>query len=209
MLRQKHSEARQWWVLLPLLGILAYGVLYYLATLLYPGGSNANPYSEGFNWADNYWCDLLGRGAKNGQLNPARPLALTAMLLLCVSLALFWYLLPGLFPLQKKSSRLIRIAGVTSMFLAFFVFTGYHDFIIYAAGLLGLLAIAAAVIGLYRAHVRSLLWLGVFCLALVLVNNYIYRSGQFIEALPVVQKVSFFIFFLWVILLDIALFIKK
>lgn len=209
MLPQKHSETHYLWILMPLFGILTYVLLFYLATLLYPGGSNADPYAQGFNWIHNYWCDLLGPGAKNGQLNPARPLALVAMLLLCASLAMFWYLLPGLFPTRKTWPRLIRIAGITSMLLAFFVFTSYHDLVVYAAGILGLVAIVATAIGLYRAHVRSLLWLGLFCLVLVLVNNYIYRSGQYITALPVIQKFSFFIFFLWVILLDIALFRKK
>lgn len=209
MLPQKQSEASRVWVLLPVFGILAFALLYYFASLLYPGGSNADPYSEGFDWADNYWCDLLGQGAKNGRLNPARPLALIAMLVLCTSLAVFWYLLPELFSWHKNSSHFIRFAGVTSMLLAFFVFTGYHDLVIYVAGIMGLLAIIAAEIGLYKAHVNGLLWLGLFCLALIFINNYIYQSGNFIERLPVIQKFSFFIFFLWVILLNIALFRKK
>lgn len=51
------------WLLFPPTGILIFFMLYVVAALLYPGGSQADKASTGFSWMNNYWCNLLNEKA--------------------------------------------------------------------------------------------------------------------------------------------------
>ncbi|MBK7587466.1 MAG: hypothetical protein IPI22_03615 [Bacteroidetes bacterium] len=118
-----------------------------MATLYYPGGSNVDKTTPGFDWLNKYWCDLTGQLAKNGEINSARPIALIAMLILCSSLWVFWYYLPRLFSANKFNS-IIRYTGITSMTVAIFLFTSLHDVVINIAGTFGIAALTGVFIGL-------------------------------------------------------------
>jgi len=83
-------KAKSILILTPLFGTLLFTCLYFIATLFYPGGSQADKNSKGFSWTNNYWCNLLNENAMNGQHNAARPIAITAMLVLCTTLMIFW-----------------------------------------------------------------------------------------------------------------------
>ncbi|MBT8238589.1 MAG: hypothetical protein HKN51_09070, partial [Saprospiraceae bacterium] len=65
-------------ILLPTLGILIFMGLYVYATTLYPGGSQADINSVGYDWGNNYWCNLMSENGMNGLENPARPISLFA-----------------------------------------------------------------------------------------------------------------------------------
>ena len=183
--------------LVVLTGSVLFGLLYVVAARLYPGGSTADPNEAGFNVFTNYWCDLLGNHAKNGQLNPGQPFAMTAMVVLCLTLAYFFYATPGLLGYAKATQRLLQAAGVLSMVVAPFIFTVYHDTVINVAGTFGVLTMLGTFTGLYRYGYVALLRLGLVCLVLCGLNNYIYHTHHFIEYLPIVQKFSFFLFLLW------------
>lgn len=75
--------------MIPIIGGGVFILLYVIATLFYPGGSNQHPNEIGFNWLTNFWCDLTGSIAKNGQKNNAQPIALVAMLVLCLVCSVF------------------------------------------------------------------------------------------------------------------------
>lgn len=75
---------------IPVLGIICFACLYYYASTLYPGGSQADLHSDGFDWVHNYWCNLMNEKGGNGQINTARRMAIFAMMLLCVSLSVFF-----------------------------------------------------------------------------------------------------------------------
>jgi hypothetical protein len=60
------------------------------ASMLYPGGSQADLQSVGYDWIHNYWCNLMNDQAMNGQSNPAKPFAVVAMVILCLSLLVFF-----------------------------------------------------------------------------------------------------------------------
>lgn len=198
-----------YWVLAPLMGIGAFIQLYLVATLLYPGGSQANPQSIGFSWLHNYWCNLFNVEAINGQLNPARPVALLAMLILCVSLAMLWYILPNLFAFNRISSKIIQGTGLLSMLLAGLIFTPYHDLFINLAGLLGLITLLYTFSGLYQGQYKNLFWLGCSCLALMGLNNYIYYTRDQLYWLPSLQKLTFALFLSWVSLLNWEVYKKQ
>ncbi|WP_420149245.1 hypothetical protein [Spirosoma sp.] len=178
-------------ILTPFIGLATFIGLYLLATLLYPGGSQANQHSLGFSWLHNYWCNLLNPLAIDGQPNAARPLAVLAMLVLCVSLASFWYLLPTLFAFSRPINTLIQGAGILSMLLTSLIFTPYHDLVINVAGLFSLIALSYTFRGLYQHHYRRLFWFGLGCLGLIGCNNYIYYSQHYLYYLPLLQKITF------------------
>ncbi|WP_375446854.1 hypothetical protein [uncultured Fibrella sp.] len=192
-------------MLVPLLGIGTFLVLFLLATYLYPGGSQADKQAVGFSWLHNYWCNLLNVYAMNGQPNLARPVALAAMSVLCISLSIFWYFLPLLFTFSQRGSLLIRSTGIGSMLSALFIFTNFHDLVINIAGFLGLITLTGTFIGLYKCRLIKLLWLGIGCLLLMVVNNYIYYTSDSLYYLPLVQKVTFAFVLLWISLLTIQM----
>ncbi|MCB0627307.1 MAG: hypothetical protein KDC43_26170, partial [Saprospiraceae bacterium] len=124
------------WALLPIAGIGLFAILFLVAAGLYPGGSQHDPQAAGFSWAHNYWCHLLNDRALNGNSNPARPVALAGMFVLCSALAVFWYLLPSALDLGRWMARTVQVSGPASMTLALFIFTSYHDPLIVAASIL-------------------------------------------------------------------------
>ena len=196
------------WVLAPLYGILIFACLYIVATFFYPGGSQVDNNSKGFSWVNNYWCNLLNEYAINGAPNPARPVALTAMCILCAALSFFWYLFPRYYFPNKVNRFVVQLSGILSMAIAIFLFTGLHDSVINIAAALGIVAISGTLIGLYKNKNYMLFWFGIFNLALIVLNNYIYYTTGMIIYLPVIQKISFLSFLTWICCLNIRLYRK-
>lgn len=91
------------------------------------------------------------------------------MLVLCLSLAIFWYLFPIIIPLTKKLQLLMQIAGGLSMITGFFLFTNQHDLLINAAGFSGLIAMTITFIGLHRIK-----WLLLFRSGIILTCYWCY-----------------------------------
>ena len=189
-------------VIATFVGLTIFTGLYVLATQLYPGGSQADKHSPGFSWLHNYWCNLLNAEAINGQPNAARPLALLSMLILCLSLASFWCVLPNLFAFPKPVNKLIQGTAILSMLLASLIFTPYHDVVINLAGLFGLITLFYTYKGLYQHHYRKLFWLGLGCLGLIGCNNYIYYSRHYLYYLPLLQKITFGCFLSWISIMN-------
>ena len=105
-------------VLTPIFGTMLFVMLYIIATLLYPGGSQVDKASVGFSWINNYWCNLLNENAINGQPNPAKPVAMTGMLILCLTLIFFWFLFPKHINLSKNLRLVIQISGTLAMIIS-------------------------------------------------------------------------------------------
>jgi hypothetical protein len=162
------------WVLTPLFGTLLFISLYFVATLFYPGGSQVDKNSKGFSWINNYWCNLLNENAMNEQYNSARPFAIAAMFILCLTLAIFWYIFPQKINLKRRSRLTIQISGGLAMTIGMFLFTNLHDTIVHVASLFGLVATIGTFIGLHKLKWTILFWLGVFNLTLVVLNNILY-----------------------------------
>lgn len=187
---------------LPVAGSLLFFLLYYIATRYYPGGSHYNTREAGFSWIHNYWCNLLDERSINGMPNTARPIALAAMLVLCVSLAIFWWQFPNHTRLRKPYRLSIQIFGSLAMINALLLLTPLnHDLVINISSGFGLLATLGTMIGLYRNGWRLLFYFGLFNLGMVIANNILYYNSGLAEYLPVVQKISFFSFLLWICLI--------
>lgn len=193
-------------ILVPIFGVLFFVILYVFATFFYPGGCNSDSTTKGFLWLSNYWCDLTGTLAKNGEMNAARPIALFAMLMLCCTLMIFWFYLPLLFHDLKTDKILIRYCGIASMIIAIFLFTSFHDIVINIAGALGVMALTKTFIGLFKNKRYGLFALGVFSLTEMLFNFIIYKASLLIPFQPIIQKMTFVFFFLWISLVDFHLY---
>ena len=179
-------------------GTILFILLYFVATLLYPGGSQADPHSTGFSWQHNYWCNLLSKDALNGQPNTARPVALTALVILGLTLALFWYRFSRYMHLGNTSRLAMQISGLLSMSFALLIASPWHDLVINISGGCGVIALAGTFSGLYIYRWWWLLIWGFINLLLVFINTYIYNTKVFIDLLPVIQKISFLSFLGWV-----------
>lgn len=200
--KHNHFSRRKFFTLIPSVGIVIYVVLYFIATLLYAGGSQLNKNSVGFSWLNNYWCNLLNLQAINGQINAARPVAIAAMVVLCFSLILFWYIFPQYAGLKKMGTHIIQFSGAAAMITALFLLSGFHDAAINIASLFGLIAITGTFVGLHKLKWKKLFWMGMLIPFLVAINNIFYYDSDLIKWLPLVQKITFLFVLAWVGLTD-------
>ena len=193
---------------MPIFGTIIFIFLYILATQFYPGGSQVDQNSIGFSWINNYWCNLLNETAINGKINSARPIALTGMVILCLTLSAFWFLFPRNLNIRKSTKNIIQISGILSMIIAMFIFTKYHDIITNLASLFGVIALIGAFIILYKIKWNGLFRYGIFNLFIVVINNYVYYNKELITYLPIIQKLSFVSFLIWICFISINLYNK-
>src|SRR3569833_1246105 len=112
-----------------LIGILLSVALFSIAAVQYPGGSQRDKNSIGYDWKNNYVCNLFDGKAVNGLPSPSRPWADCAMIVLGASFALFFYRSSNKMP-SVAIARLVKYVGVGSMMLAVFVVTPLHDLVV-------------------------------------------------------------------------------
>ena len=175
--------------LLPTFGILIFIGLYVYATTLYPGGSQADINSVGFEWRHNYWCNLMSEDAMNGDENPASPVALLGMVILCSSMTLFFFQFANYFVKDSVWKMTIKISGALAMLSAIFIFTEYHDIMTTILSVCGVVGIIGIIRALHKNDLTFFKISGIICLVVVGVNNLFYYNENLIKYLPVVQKV--------------------
>ncbi|WP_339628553.1 hypothetical protein [uncultured Maribacter sp.] len=191
---------------LPLIGIGSFIFFYFMAAKYYPGGSWILPDKNGFSFWHNYLCDLLDINAINGEPNKGRTYAITALCLLCLGIFFLWSLLPKLFKTKNNIQKIMSASGYLSLLTILFLALGNHDVIVRIAGVFGVVAFIACCVELNRTNHKKLFLLGLVCIITFLSNYYIYETGIYIKALPVVQKFTFALFISWFIGLDMALY---
>jgi hypothetical protein len=203
------NKQKSLWLLTPISGIILFVGLYFVATTLYPGGSQVDSHSIGFSWANNYWCNLLNEKAINGQPNAAMPVAMAGMFVLCLSLASFWIQFPKHFAIGKFWKRTIQMAGTISMFIGFFLFTNLnHDAVTNFASFFGIIATVGTFAGLYKNKWLGLFAFGLLNVLLVGINNYVYYTKGMIIYLPVIQKITFGSFLIWIAVINLKMYRK-
>jgi hypothetical protein len=201
------TEIKRYWILTPIIGTILFSLLYFVSTLYYPGGSQVDKKSVGFSWTNNYWCNLLNDKAINGQTNIAQPIALTAMFILCATLTLFWLQFPKYTTINKAYKLTTQISGSLAMLIGIFLFTSYdHDLITNLASLFGLIATIGTLIGLYKNGWAKLYYFGLINILLFFLNNFLYSNKDLILYLPIIQKITFATFLLWICLINFKIF---
>ena len=183
----------------PVAGIIVFVLLYYYSSSLYPGGSQESLESVGFDWVNNYWCNLMSEYGMNGQINEAQPFAIVAIVILCFSVSIFFYQFTEVFIQDKYRKITIKVTGILSMIFASLIFTDYHDLMTILSVLFGLPAVFGIVKETYYSELLGYKITGVGCIILLGVNNAIYFSTEFIEWLPLIQKLTFLIVLLWIL----------
>ncbi|MEZ0611656.1 hypothetical protein ACAW74_24310 [Fibrella sp. WM1] len=184
-----------------LIGISAALLLLIVAASQYPGGSYWDAKSVGFDLTKNYLCNLFSEQAVNGLANPARPWAIAGMLLLCISFGVFFVRFSRRIP-SKSAAAIIAYCGAGSMLFAFLAVTPYHDPMIGIASFLSLLALFYLFVYIMKSKLLVFKVLTIGYLLILYANNYIYYTQNWLELLPILQKVSFLIGVGWMLGLE-------
>jgi len=190
---------------IPFVGVGIFVCLYVIAASLYPGGSQTDLSTVGFDWVHNYWCNLMNETAMNETTNPARPVAISAMIILCLSLLCFFVQFALIISKDGFWKNCILICGVLSMTSAIFIFTQWHDLMTTTSSVFGLFAVIGIIRDLFNSTLAFYKITGAFCLLLLGVNNYIYYTNHGIEGLPLLQKFTFAIVLFWIIRMNLKI----
>jgi hypothetical protein len=191
--------------LLPTLGILTFIGIYVYASTLYPGGSQADINSVGYDWRNNYWCNLMSEDAMNGLENPARPVALLGMVILCSSMTLFFFHFANYFEKNRIWKMTIKIANALAMGAAVFIFTKYHDIMTAISSICGVVGIIGIIRALHKNNLTFFKVSGMICVALLGILSLFYYNENLINYLPIVQKVGFIWILSWIVGLNLKM----
>ena len=190
---------------LPTIGILTFVGLYFYAAQLYPGGSQADANSVGFDWSNNYWCNLMREQGLNGAENPARPVAIAAIVLLCISMTLFFFQFANRLIKNRNWKLALKISGAAGMLSAVFIFTPLHDIMITILSICGTVVLIAMIRALYQHKLNGYMAVGILGMLLVGLNNFFYYNPNLIVYSPLVQKTAFVVILGWTIVLNIKM----
>ncbi len=187
------------WPLFVSIGLLLFLCLFITGASLYPGGSDFDTQMEGYHLRLNYWCELMGENGKNGEPNRARILGILGMLVLSLTTAIFWLKLPMLLTKSKFFRFCVQTSGVISMLLSFFIFQFWHDLLITLSVLFGSIAFLLSAYFLLKKK-RVYLFIGnVLVLTMIYLNGLIYVTKIGIPFLPIIQKITFLMTFVWML----------
>jgi len=189
-----------------LIGIIISLLLFLLSTLYYPGGSQKNKNSIGYDWKNNYPCNLFDEKAINGLDNASRLWAKFGMFFLCISFAVFFIRFSKRIP-SKTSANIIKYSGAGSMLFAFLVITPYHDLMTTIASIFALITLFYISVFIFKSKLSFFKFLSIACLLVLYLNNYIYYSRNLLDVLPIMQKISFLLIIIWI--LGLEYFTKK
>ena len=194
---------------LPTVGILIFIGLYIYATGFYPGGSHANINSSGFEWRNNHWCNLMAEQSVNGQENPARPIAIFALVILCASMILFFIKFADHFEKNKNWNMIIKVAGTVAMLSAIFIFTPFHDILTTLLSIGGIIVIIGMIRALHYNKLTTFKVIGILSIAIISINNLYYYNETLTGYSPLIQKAGFILILVWTIGLNVKMNSKK
>lgn len=190
---------------IPTIGIFLFYGLYVFSSTIYSGGSQADINAVGFDWISNYTCDLFHTHGINGLPNPARPIGLTAVVLICASLSFFFFQFAQYISMSLFWKKLIQVTGTLCMICVVLIFTDLHNIMIPVASGFGLLALIGVIRGLLKNRFYKYLWAGGACVFLLILNNYFYYFDILTMILPLIQKISIVLVLTWVMSLNFEL----
>ena len=169
--------------------------------MVYPGGSRADKNSVGFDWKNNYISNLFGETAINGSHNSSRVWAVSGMLFLSITFAIFFTQFSKRIA-SKSAARVIKYFGIAAMICTFLVVTPYHDTMITIACTLTLVSMFYITVFVFKSKLHFFKILSVICLLVFYTAMYIYYSGNFVQLLPVMQKLDLTIVIIWMLSLQ-------
>lgn len=182
----------------PIFGIGLYIIVFTIAATIYPGGSTNHPHSTGYSFFHNLLCDAMDPITKNGSANHARVIAVISHVILSITMVLFFYILPKIFDVKNRNTKLMSFFGIITMSLFVFMSTKYHDVIVTITGILGTLALIPLFIELHRYENKKLKYLVYLCYTLSIIVFFIFETKIGFYYLPIIQKITFAVDAVWV-----------
>lgn len=171
-------------------------VLLAVAVNTYPGGSQLNATSVGFDWKQNYICNLFGATAVNGAPNSARGWAISGWAIMCISIGAFFVSFSGNIAI-KSAARMIRYCGILSMVSAFLAVTPLHDYAITAALVFSMTSVVYITACVFRTKFTWLKVLAILSIVIAYTAAAVYYTRFHLEILPTLQKASLISFLAW------------
>ena len=137
-----------------LLGIIISISLLLIATLYYPGGSQFDKTSIGYDWKNNYISNLFSEKAVNGSDNTSRFWAIGGMIFLSASFAIFFIEFSKKIP-AKGAAKIIKYFGASAMLFTFLIVTPLHDIMITIASTMTLVSIFYITVFVFKSMLLS------------------------------------------------------
>lgn len=184
---------------LPTIGILLFICIYIYASKLYPGGSQVDINSMGFEWRNNHWCNLMREYGLNGIQNQARPVAIAGITILCSSMIIFFFQFANYFEKNRIWKLTIKISGALAMLSATSIFTQFHDIMTSILSICGTVVIIGMIRALHKKQLTFFKVMGIFCMVIIGLNNLFYYNQDLIQYSPLVQKVAFIMILSWTV----------
>ena len=183
----------------PIIGLGIYLVVFTVAAVAYPGGSDNYPHANGYSFYHNFLCDTMNPITQSGIVNEARFKAIISHLVLSFTMISFFYILPKIFTVKNRNTKLIAVFGIASMTAMAFMYTAYHDVIVTITGVLGAIALIPFFIELRHFKNKGLKRLAYLCYLLSIIVFFIFETKIGIYYLPFIQKITFAADAYWVV----------
>ena len=187
---------------LTLIGIVLGIVLLVVATFYYPGGTDDNPASVGYEWKNNYITNLLNPQALNGMANTARPWAVAGVFCLSAAFGVFFIRFSERIPI-KSAANVIKYVGTAAAFCAFLtIIPSLHDKMVLFSGVMTLLVFFYITVFVFQS--KLLFWkvYSVVALATLYFATFMYFGGVLLAYLAIMQKVVHLLKFVWIVGLE-------
>lgn len=176
-------------------------VLLITATRFYPGGSQEDSNSIGYDFSTNYICNLFGEKAVNGAENASRYWAIASLLFLCVGFALFFYRFSKKIPLANPS-KIIRYTGVSAMCFTSLIASPLHDSMVTLSGTLALVSMFYITVYIFKSRLHVFKVLSIITLLVFYSCNIMYYFRFELVYLPIMQKVLLGFILMWMLGLE-------
>jgi len=194
------KRIQHYYPFIPIVGMIAYLIVFIIAASGYPGGSVNIPNDHsGYSFFHNFLCDVMNPVTQGGILNDARSMAIVSHLILSITMMAFFYILPDIFSVKNRNTKLVRFFGVLTMIGFVFMYTEYHDSIVTLTAVLGTIALIPFFIEVNKYPKKGLRHLAFFCYILSFIVFFIFVSKLGFYYLPFLQKITFVFDAWWVI----------
>lgn len=184
---------------IPIIGIGFYFILFMYSASKYPGGSRIHPEFIGFDWIHNYWCDLMAKESYNGHKNLARPAAVAAWIIVCLSiLFIFLKAVNSYYPFGKWHT-IFKTTSIITVIIGILSCTDYHDLAVAVCFPFGAITAIGLTAGLLKSNMTAYKYTVWICLIFLSASFFLYFTNTGLQYLGVLQKITLIITMSWLV----------
>jgi len=187
------------WDYLPSIGVIAFVILFVIASTLYSGGTLFNIDYQGYDWFHNYWCDLMAASSLNGAENGSRTIAIIAWVILCICILQLLIRTFTTMIAEGWIRNVLYTSSFLAMFIGLFAFTKHHDIIVAVCFPFGAIAAFGLSYGLLHSDLRfykAAIWV---CIVMLSASFFMYFTNIGLYWLGLTQKLTLAFVFIWLI----------